>query len=104
MNIPEKGFYYHYKHDPNGPVNNYAYEFINAAHHTEEENTYLAIYAPLYESAMVYQEGKFFDARPLEMWMGTIEKDGVTRLRFEKITDEGVIAELKEIKAKLYGV
>jgi hypothetical protein len=24
--VPEPGFYYHYKHDPNGTVNNYAYE------------------------------------------------------------------------------
>jgi hypothetical protein len=22
---PEPGYYYHYKHDPNGPLNNYAY-------------------------------------------------------------------------------
>ncbi len=39
--IPDKGFYYHYKHDPNGLVNNYAYEVLNIGHHTEEEDTFL---------------------------------------------------------------
>lgn len=35
MNTPELGFYYHYKHDPTGAVNNYAYEILNIGHHTE---------------------------------------------------------------------
>jgi len=24
-NLPEPGYYYHFKHDPAGPLNNYAY-------------------------------------------------------------------------------
>lgn len=35
MQTPEKGFYYHYKHDPNGSFDNYAYEVLNIGHHTE---------------------------------------------------------------------
>jgi hypothetical protein len=30
---PEPGFYYHHKHDPNGPLNNYAYYIYGAGHH-----------------------------------------------------------------------
>jgi hypothetical protein len=56
-NIPEPGFYYHYKHDPNGSVNNYAYEVLGIGHHTEDscrpEDEYLVVYRPLYE-AFVY--------------------------------------------------
>lgn len=29
--VPERGFYYHYKHDPAGSVDNYAYEVLGAA-------------------------------------------------------------------------
>jgi hypothetical protein len=32
---PEPGYYYHYKHDPNGPLNNYAYYIYGVGHHTE---------------------------------------------------------------------
>ncbi len=38
--IPEKGFYYHYKHDPKGEVNNYAYEVMGVGSHTEEDETH----------------------------------------------------------------
>jgi hypothetical protein len=33
-NRPEPGFYCHFKHDPNGPVNNYAYYISGVGHHT----------------------------------------------------------------------
>lgn len=29
--LPEPGYYYHFKHDPNGPVNNYAYYIYGVA-------------------------------------------------------------------------
>jgi 8-oxo-dGTP pyrophosphatase MutT (NUDIX family) len=35
--VLEMGFYYHYKHDPEGPVNNYAYEVISVGFHTEDD-------------------------------------------------------------------
>ena len=31
--VPENGFYYHYKHDPNGPLNDYAYEVVGVGCH-----------------------------------------------------------------------
>ena len=31
-NRPEPGYYYHYKHDPNGPLNNYAYYIYGIGH------------------------------------------------------------------------
>lgn len=99
--VPEKGFYYHYKHDPNGPINNYAYEVIGAGCHTEEEENFI-VYQPLYESS-VYKAGKLFDIRPLDMWMGEVIKDGVSIPRFKKIEEERVVEELKKIKREMYG-
>lgn len=104
--VPEPGFYYHYKHDPEGAVNNYAYEVVGVGHHTEEdcrpEDANMVVYRPLYE-AFVYKAGKLFDLRPLEMWMGTVEKGGNSLQRFTKVTDSGVIEALTTIRAQMYG-
>ncbi len=100
------GFYYHYKHDPKGPINNYAYEIINIGHHTEIQGlkeSAMVIYAPLYAQAGVYVEGKHFDVRPLEMFLEEVTKEGQTFSRFTHITDEQTIEDLKKIKKELYG-
>ncbi len=103
--VPEKTFYYHYKHDPTGTVNNYAYEVVGVGVHTEDdcrpEDANMVVYRPIYE-ASVYKAGKLFDLRPLEMWMGDVMKDGKTFSRFQKITDEKVITELKRIRKEMY--
>lgn len=103
--VPEKGFYYHYKHDPSGAVNNYAYEVIGVGHHTEDdcrpEDANMVVYRPLYDS-FLFQNGKLFDLRPLEMWMGTVEKDGQTVSRFTKITEAERIAKLTGIRDQMY--
>ncbi len=104
--VPKRGFYYHYKHDPEGPIDNYAYEFMGAGCHTEDdcrpEDACMAVYRPLYKSASVYKAGKLFDLRPLEMWMGTVKKDGKTAPRFRRITDTKTIAKLRVIRKKMY--
>ena len=35
--LPEPGYYYHFKHDPDGPLNNYAYSIYGVGHHTEDD-------------------------------------------------------------------
>ena len=105
-NVPEKGFYYHYKHDPDGTVNNYAYEVIGVGHHTEDyatvQDMHLVVYRPLYESAGVYKAGKLFDLSPLKMFMEYITKEGKTFPRFKKISDAAVIKELEGFRARMY--
>ena len=105
--IPEKGFYYHYKHDLARAVNNYAYEVMGVGCHTEDdcrpEDANLVVYRPLYETASVYQAGKLFDIRPLGMFMESVTKDGKTFPRFAKITDAAVIAELEVVRERMYG-
>ncbi len=104
-NIPENGFYYHYKHIPENGVQDFAYEVIGVGCHTEDdcrsEDAHMVVYRPLYP-AFVFTAGKLFDLRPLEMWMGDVQKDGRTFKRFQKITDEKVIEELKKIRARMY--
>jgi hypothetical protein len=103
--MPEKGFYYHYKHDPTGPVNNYAYEVMGVGMHTEDgcrpEDAYMVVYRPLYE-ARAWKIGRLFDLRPLEMWVGDVTKDGRTFPRFSRITDARTLEYLETIKQIMY--
>jgi len=108
MKTPEKGFYYHYKHDLKAGISNHAYEVLGVGLHTEgnheevSSKDMLVVYLPLYE-AFVYKTGKLFDVRPLEMFMEKVVKDGKTIPRFTKITDQKIIEELKNIKIEMYG-
>jgi hypothetical protein len=55
--LPEPGYYYHFKHDPDGPLNNYAYYIYGVGHHTEDdcrgEDAFMQVYRPLYEDPML---------------------------------------------------
>jgi hypothetical protein len=102
---PELGFYYHYKHDPHGPINNYAYEVLGVGCHTEDtcrpEDANMVVYRPLYASS-VYDAGKFFTLRPLAMFMESVTKDGATFPRFRKITDPVILQELTATRDAMY--
>lgn len=104
--VPEKGFYYHYKHDDAKGITDYAYEVVGVGLHTEDdcrpEDASMVVYRPLYPEAFVYKNGKLFDLRPLEMWMGDVTKDGITFKRFTKITDPEIFEKLEKIKRELY--
>jgi hypothetical protein len=105
--FPERGFYYHYKHDPSGEINNYAYEVVAIGYHTEDDcrpiDQYLVLYRPLYD-AFVYRKGKgvIYDVRPLSMFMEEVTKEGKTFPRFAKITDQAVVQELTAIRDRMY--
>jgi hypothetical protein len=103
--IPERSFYYHYKHNPEKGIYDYAYEVMGVGYHTEDncrpEDVHMVVYRPLYESS-VYTAGKFFDIRPLEMFMEDIHKDGKTMHRFTKITDPRVVEQLEKRKQEMY--
>lgn len=104
--VPEPGFYYHYKHDPHGPLNRYAYRVLGTGEHSEDdcrpEDKYMVVYRALYEDARAYQNGKLFDLRPLAMFMGDATKDGATVPRFRKITNPEIIAVLEKTEKEMY--
>lgn len=98
-NVPKKGFYYHYKHDPKKDFNNYAYEVIGVALHSEERN-YTVLYRPLYQNTFLIPAN--YVARPLEMFMEQVEIGGEVVSRFRLITDKETIEKLEKIKRELY--
>ena len=104
--VPAPGYYYHYKHDPTGTVDNYAYYIHGVGIHTEEdcrpEDRHMLVYQPLYESAYVYQNGKMFDLRPLYMFYEPALVDGKETPRFSLITDPTVLEQLQAIRKKMY--
>jgi hypothetical protein len=104
--LPDPGYYYHFKHDPNGPIDNYAYYIYGVGHHTEDncpqDDAFMQVYRPLYEGSYAYRNGGLFDLRPLRMFFESAERDGKKVPRFTKITDPTVIAQLAAIKARLY--
>lgn len=100
MQIPPTGFYYHYKHDPNGPFNDYSYKVVGIARHTEEK-TFTVLYRPLYEND--WFKPATYQARPLEMFNENVTKDGKAIPRFQQITDPELIAKLERMRDQIYG-
>ncbi len=98
MNIPKNGFYYHYKHDPNGPINNYAYEVVGIARNTEDKS-FSVLYIPMYETD--WFKPADYQSRPMDMFNGEVVKDGQKILRFRLITDPEIILRLEEIKKEM---
>ncbi|NDF13687.1 MAG: DUF1653 domain-containing protein [Proteobacteria bacterium] len=98
--LPPKGFYQHYKHDPNGPENNYTYEVIGIGRNTEE-GTLTVLYRPLYDSA--WMPPADYQSRPLEMFIGMVVRDGKTMPRFERITDSALAAKLETVRTEKFG-
>ncbi len=110
--VPEPGYYYHYKHDAEGSVDNYAYYVVGVGFHTEDDpregEAHFLIYQPLYPAAVYTASTELglpcFDARPLSMWMESVEYKGQTLPRFSKITDPAVLSQLEAKRAEMYGV
>ena len=104
--LPEPGYYYHYKHDPAGSLNNYAYYIYGVGHHTEDdcraEDAFMQVYRPLYEEAYAYRNSGLFDLRPLHMFFKPAQWKGEEVQRFTKIVDSDVISRLAAIKARMY--
>lgn len=98
MQKPEKGFYYHFKHDPKDFFR-YAYEVVGAGRHTETEE-YVVLYRPLYESEFL--KGVDVSVRPIEMFTDSVERDGKTLPRFQKITDPEIIKQLQKKRDEMY--
>jgi len=110
--FPQPGFYYHYKHDPYKGLRDYAYEVLGIGFHTEgdcrPEDACMVRYRPLYTSAAVYQASLQMntpttDLRPVSMFMEQVTKDDKTFPRFQKITNQTIITELKSVRREMYG-
>ncbi len=101
MNIPKKGYYTHYKHDPAGEKNNFTYEVCGIARHTEDR-ILMVLYRPLYEAGD-WMAPADMQARPMEMFSEMVKAGEKEMSRFTQITDPQKIAELEKVKAEMYG-
>jgi hypothetical protein len=99
QDMPERGFYYHFKHDPAGPINNCAYEVLGTARSTEDDSLSV-VYLPLYESE--WPKPANYALRPLNIFMETLERNGQTMPRFRKIEDPAIIAQLIKIRDTMH--
>lgn len=98
-NIPQNGYYIHYKHDPNGELYNYMYEVVGIGRNTEDK-TYTVLYRPLYKNT--WMKPADYQSRPFDMFVGTVEKDGKVVLRFTLITDPNLISALDKARSEMY--
>lgn len=118
--LPEPGFYYHYKHDPDmrradcpdAGIRNYAYEVLPSfGLYTEETDAdiFHVDYVPLYPWAKVYEISMILgriceDHRPVSMFLEDVQTDTYKGPRFRKITDRELIKHLAEVRDKMYGI
>jgi hypothetical protein len=99
MQIPENGFYYHYKHDEAKGFNHHTYEVTGIGIHSED-NACFVIYRPLYDINDLVQPISF--VRPLELFIDEVSYLGAQLPHFTKITDPELIAKLTEIRDRMY--
>lgn len=99
MHIPENGFYYHYKHDASGAFNNYAYEIVGLARHSEDKSHYV-MYRPLYENNWLSPAK--VSVRPLDIFNETVFVDGVSMPRFVKIENTELRERLRSVRESMY--
>lgn len=97
--MPEPGFYYHYKHDPNGPEDLAAYEVQGTGWHTET-GQFCVLYRPLYEGWAYTSRLTYL--RPIEMFMDIVEKPEYSGPRFIRIEDPERIVRLTAVRDRLY--
>ena len=94
--IPKAGdFYYHFKHNSNKDLFNYAYIIIGIAIHSETEELLVA-YKPLYSPNHVFDNKCDFCVRPLNMFIENVEKPNYIGPRFRLITDAQTIDQLRK--------
>lgn len=105
--IPLLGFYYHFKHDPKGEINNGVYEFVDLKYDSLDEE-WKAVYRSLSADDKLYQLGHFEYTQPLKRFLGEVEvrvgKGKKTKMvpRFTKIEDRRIIGILQGLRSVMY--
>ena len=77
------GIYRHYK--SSGGLN-HAYRIVGIAYSTEAKEN-LVIYEPLYPNELLITSNINYFARPVSMFLETVEVDGKTTERFELLSN-----------------
>lgn len=102
IQIPENGFYAHYKHDIiDEDIFNYVYEVVGMGRNTEDK-TYTVLYRPMYKNDWMLPAT--YQSRPLELFIGNETYNGEVVPRFTRITDPKAISDLEVRRKEMYGV
>jgi hypothetical protein len=96
---PENGFYYHYNRDPNGDVNNGAYQVVGVGRN-RASNLVEVEYLPLYERPGVNPRERCHAS--LRKFMGSGRRGGELVQRFVRVTDEVIIARLEYLRDQMF--
>ncbi len=85
--LPKAGeLYYHFKHNPEKDIFNYAYKIVGTGKHSETDEIFI-VYKALYKSPWIEESAVDFTIRPIKMFMENVEKNGQSFPRFKKIED-----------------
>jgi hypothetical protein len=95
-------FYYHFKHDPQKGLSNYAFEVVGTGVHTETEEIYV-----IYKSVEKLEDSRAnrnkvdYNIRPMKMFLEEVSKPEYNYKgpRFSLIDDEAILSELKKFKS-----
>jgi|JI8StandDraft_1071087.scaffolds.fasta_scaffold40472_4 hypothetical protein len=87
-------YYYHNKHNPTKGVNDLAYELISDKGYDTTSDEPVVVYAPLYDC-----EFEVFSRRASDFY-GEVEIDGAKQKRFQEITDENIVEQIRAIAPK----
>ena len=89
-------YYYHYKHNADKGIFDYAYKIIGIATHSESLEL-VVVYQPLYVTSNHNQMEVDFWVRPLTMFIEdvSIKEYNYQGLRFKLITDSDLIQQLQ---------
>ncbi len=110
----EKGFYYHYKHDPQKGMFDAAYEVTGCAFNTEAGGsvhsddpsvfleTEVVIYRPLFADSLVYKADGRSWIRPAKMFLEVVDQGGQEKTRFIRVTDREIVEKLEKARDDLY--
>lgn len=89
-------FYYHFKHNPELSIYNYAYKIIGLGMHTETDEI-MVVYKPIDKKSKVFENNLNFSIRPVSMFLENVNKPELNYFgsRFNQILDTDIIKKLQ---------
>lgn len=90
--------FYHFKRNPNLGIEHGAYLIQGVGKNTEDRQQHFVILKPLYycNPRQVDEQNVSYELRPLDYFFGDVNRPGYIGKRFTLITDDKLIAYLKQ--------
>jgi hypothetical protein len=98
-NWPRPGqIYYHFKRQPEKGLEHGAYLVLGIAKNTENRSEHFVITKPLYfcEPRQSDESGVSYLVRPIDSFLGSVDRAEYQGKRFELVTDEDILTQLRQ--------